>query len=647
MSKLRSASLACALFSAARWCAADAAEISEREFLDSFPTVLSASRLRQNAAETAQAITVIDQQMIEASGAREIAELFRLVPGFTVSYATHVKGFQPIVTYHGLAREYFSRLQVLIDGRSMNNATLGGVDWNDFPIALDDIERIEVLRGPSNATHGIGAFLAAINFVTKHASQQRGVAATVTAGTDGIIDGALRFGDGRVGGFDYRISAGHRADDGFAGVNDQRRRDYATARSDWQIDSTDSLLLQAGATTGTEGVGTRSPVDPGRTARTETQYAQARWERNRDADNGLSVQFYYYRFALTDRYVTDRLPAFNDEQFLFDEGSSVRRADVEVQQTGARGTSLRWVWGASLRADRVEVPLQVSTPPHLRTQRLFAHAEWRPVVAVTVNAGVKLEHNNLTGTDVAPQFAINYALAAGHVIRLGFSRALRTPTPIENAVQRVVVGPGGPSSLEVRDLVPETIVSREIGYVGDWTRWHATVDLKLFYDTVHDLIDLVDDRQAFPPTAFPSSAQNADEARQYGVEGQVTWRPFPRTLLIASAARVETHSADHFDTYSTSAPRNAVHLLASQRLAGDWDASASVHYQDAYRASVSSDPQPAWCRVDARIARVFAGPGARYEVAGVVENLFDRHYTEFRRDDIARRRVWLTMSVHL
>jgi outer membrane cobalamin receptor len=50
----------------------------------------------------------------------------------------------------------------------MNNATLGGVDWNDFPLALDDIERIEVVRGPSTASHGIGAFLGTINFITKH-----------------------------------------------------------------------------------------------------------------------------------------------------------------------------------------------------------------------------------------------------------------------------------------------------------------------------------------------------------------------------------------------------------------------------------------------------------------------------------------------
>jgi outer membrane cobalamin receptor len=111
-----------------------AQELSEREFLSEFPMVLSASRLRQNVMDAPQSVTLIDQDTIRASGVREIPELFRMVPGFNVGYSTHIKGLQPIVSYHGLGGEFFSRLQVLIDGRSMNNATLGGVDWNDFPL---------------------------------------------------------------------------------------------------------------------------------------------------------------------------------------------------------------------------------------------------------------------------------------------------------------------------------------------------------------------------------------------------------------------------------------------------------------------------------------------------------------------------------
>ena len=296
--------IASVLICAALPCApVPAQDLSEQEFLTEFPTVLTASRLRQNVADAPQAVTIIDQDTIRASGVREIPELFRMVPGFNVSYVTHVKGLQPIVSYHGLGREFFSRLQVLIDGRSMNNATLGGVDWNDFPLALDDIERVEVIRGPSTPTYGVGAFLGTINFITKHPSQQRGAYASVNAGNDSILDGVARYAAsaGNVGLPDHgRASVGQRVQE----YPRQPRPRLRTARADWQLDRTDSLMFQAGLTTRSADVGSGKPVDPERTARFETGYAQVRWERSFDADNGFGVQLYYYRFNLSDQYLT-------------------------------------------------------------------------------------------------------------------------------------------------------------------------------------------------------------------------------------------------------------------------------------------------------------------------------------------------------
>jgi iron complex outermembrane receptor protein len=643
------AAIGCALLCVS-WCCrpALAAELSEREFLTEFPTVLSASRLRQDVTETPQAVTVIDQAMIKASGAREFAELFRLVPGFNVSYVTYVKGVQPLVNYHGLGREFFSRLQVLIDGRSINNATLGGVDWSDLPLALDDVDRIEVIRGPSNASHGIGAFMATINIITKHASQERGASGSVSAGTNGILDGNVRLG-GAVSGVDYRFTMGHREDDGFPGLENSRTRDYANARVDWQIDRTNTLMLQAGGTTGTNSVGFRGPDDPPRKTRINTHYAQLNWEHSVDADNALSIQAYYYQFNLNDRYLTAPLPQFNDEQFMLDDGSTVRRADFEFQQTLSTGPNLRWVWGASTREDRAEAPLLLPETGRLRVQRLFGHVEWRATDKLLVNAGAMIEHNNLTGRDVAPQAAINYRFAPNHVVRFGVSKALRTPTLIEEQVQSIVItGPiRGKASATSGSLRPESILSREVSYVGEWPEKHATVEVKLFYDTVHDLIDLVGEQNSFPATAFPRSAVNGDDARQQGIEAQFAWRPSQETSLWATAAHVETRSGNRFDSYSTSAPRNTVHALISRRFAGSWDASVAAHAQSAFKASGLSEPQRGFCRVDLRIAKLLTFSKGNGEIAFAVENLFNNHYTEYRHDDVAQRRAWLTFSLKL
>jgi outer membrane receptor for ferrienterochelin and colicin len=97
-------------------------------YLVDMPIVLTASRLRQTQADAPQAVTIIGREMIVASGAREIADLLRLVPGFHVSYVTYLNGYHPLASHHGMTREYTSPLQVLVDGRSINNHSLGVAD---------------------------------------------------------------------------------------------------------------------------------------------------------------------------------------------------------------------------------------------------------------------------------------------------------------------------------------------------------------------------------------------------------------------------------------------------------------------------------------------------------------------------------------
>ena len=645
MKRATTVRIACTLVCAAVRCAATSAqELSEREFLTEFPTVLSASRLRQNVAETPQAVTVIDQETIKTSGVREIPELFRMVPGFNVSYSTHVKGLQPIVTYHGLGREFFSRLQVLIDGRSMNNATLGGVDWNDFPLALDDIERIEVVRGPSTASHGIGAFLGTINFITKHPSLQRGAFATVNAGTNNILDGVARYAGG-TDGFDFRITAEHQSDNGFMNISDKRALDFATFRSDWQLTPIDSLMFQAGATTRTSGVGTGAPADPLRNARFETGYAQLKWERNLDADNGFYVQLYYYSFNLHDQFQTDPLPPFNNERFPLDDSSSIRRTDLEVQQNFSAGADWRGVWGGSIREDVAEAPLLLRQAERLRVGRLFGHLEWRATDTVLVNVGAMLEYNDLTGTDVAPQVAVNYRFAPDHVIRVGVSKALRTPTLFEEKLPNVIIVGPPPGSIVITQggLQPESIVSTEVGYLGAWPQWRATLDVKAFYETLNNLIHLTNEGITFPPS--PRTVVNGDDVRQWGIEGQFVWRPFPQTSVAISAAHLQADSADRFGSYSTSAPRNTVHILASQRFADTWDASLTFHQQSAYNPIGVNTTQPGYSRVDMRVAKALSFERNSGEVAFVIENVFNQHYSEFRPENVAERRAWLTASI--
>jgi iron complex outermembrane receptor protein len=644
----RVALLGCVLFcQCAAFAPAHAQELSEREFLTEFPTVLTATRLRQDVTQTPGAITVVDQDMIRASGVRQISELFRLIPGFNVSYVTYVKGLQPLVNYHGLDREFFSRLQVLVDGRSLNNVSLGGIDWNDFPLALDEIDRIEVIRGPSNATYGIGAFAATINFISKHPAQERGLRLSGNVGSNSIVDGATRYASG-VGSLDYRASLGYRSDGGFPDLRDSLERTFGSLDAAWQIDARSNLTMHVGGTDGHSDVGSGAIDDPFRKARVTTAYAQARWERNVDADNGIALQFYYYQHKVDDLFRTDPIPLLNNARLQLDEGSTASRYDLQVQQTFSLGPRLLCVWGASAREDAAEAPLILRGNERLHLQQLFGHVQWGWIDNVLVNVGAMVEHNNLTGTDVAPQLALNLRLAPSHVVRMRVAKGLRTPTLFEQKVPSVIVGP--PGDIVVTSggaLQPETIWSREVSYLGEVPAWRTTLDVKAFYDTLSNLIDLVGDPTSLPGQFFPRTIVNGDDVRQWGVEGQLNSRPTPTTSLMLAATHLDISSADRFGAYSRSAPRDSVHALVSQRFANAVDGSIVVHYQSGYRANGLSDPQGSFTRVDLRLAKGYRFAQASGEIAVTVQNVFDRHYTEFRRDNLGERQAWLSLSLQL
>lgn len=149
------------------------------------PDILTASRLRQSAAEVPGSMTLIDRELIRASGARDIPEILRLVPGMMVGQR---RGNQFNVNYHGTSITEARRLQVLIDGRSVYRPGLATVDWAEIPLAIEDIDHIEVFRGPNTAAYGANAFLGVVNIVTRHPREDIGTRLKVVKGKRGVND---------------------------------------------------------------------------------------------------------------------------------------------------------------------------------------------------------------------------------------------------------------------------------------------------------------------------------------------------------------------------------------------------------------------------------------------------------------------------
>mgnify|MGYP006199379745 CR=1 FL=1 len=234
-------------------CSAPA--LADDLFLDSqpLPQVLTATRLKQSAAAVPGSMTVIDSELIKASGARDISELLRLVPGMMVGA---ISGNQATVNYHGTNASEARRMQVLIDGRSVYRAGLATVDWSDIPVAMEDIERIEVFRGPNTVSYGANALMAVVNIITRSPANSHGTRFKVTRGQRGINDWYASQGTGWESG-DLRLSLSGQEDDGFdsrldgSDYRDSRRLNRVSLSVSQMLNEQQSIDWQLNAKEGT------------------------------------------------------------------------------------------------------------------------------------------------------------------------------------------------------------------------------------------------------------------------------------------------------------------------------------------------------------------------------------------------------------
>lgn len=608
--------------------AAEPGLLSEQEFYAELPVVLTASRLSQPLDEAPAAVTVIDRQMIEASGARNLADVFLLVPGFVVGYES---GHRHVVSNHGLADQYSRRMQVLIDGRSVYLPSYGGVSWSDLPVALDDIERIEVIRGPNAATYGANAFLGIINISTRHSAADPGGFVRATIGSNDIRDGVLRAAGGS-GSVSYRLTTAYQQDSGYGLRNDDRQITLFNGRIDGRASDADEIEYQFGYNDGPRGRGypeslANYPHDQEITSR----FQQLRWRHRLESGDEFAVQLYYNHHEsdeqITTLPITVPFPPFS-VQIPVNYDVKSERYDGEFQHTVGLGSGLRLVWGAGARLDSVEWPgfLGTSDAVENRHYRLFGNLEWRVAERLFVNAGAMYEKSEIGGKDVSPRLALNYQLVQDHTLRVGVSGATRQPVLFEErANARFCVNPSctifdqtfySPGNLE-----PEHILASEIGYIGRIAPT-VTLDARLFRDQVHKLIGMY----TIPYPNIDGDARsfrNSDKATLSGTELQLDWRPERSSRVLFSYANVRIESSDVDALYSDSAPRNSMTLLALRDLGTGWQVSGMFHFQDKMAFIDGGGPIDTLWRVDLRLARRIRLSGASAEAALVLQNLID------------------------
>jgi iron complex outermembrane receptor protein len=599
---------------------------------------------------------VLDREMIHASGARNLSELFRLIPGFQVGMQS---GNQPLVTYHGLADEAPRRMLVQVDGRSVYSPYfISGVEWNQIGVDIDDIERIEVFRGSNSAAYGSNAFLGVANLITRPASESRGAAARYRAGDNGVNDLGVRVGR-QFDDVDLRLTASRNADQGFSDLNDWSRAELATLRADWALSIDNQIEFQVGWMHNELGTGKAGNLtDPPRGSEISTTFGLLRWRHAPAPGEELSLTYYHQQENGRDAYPLDveviprlsGLPVAITIPFNFDYGFDTQRDDLEIQSISALAPSVRAVAGAGWRVDRVHSALRFGTDDSIRDEvrHAFGTLEWRASSNWLFNLGAMVEHNSLTGSSLAPRISANYHLSEVQTWRVVANRSYRNPSAFEqksdmifrnSAAFATPIGtiPAGTAMSQTfrpsPGLEAEHITSYELGYLAELRPLATTLDVRVFLEKARKLIEmrLENSTQGLLPRDNVRFFDNGGQADIHGLEVSATYRPALQTwvnvthteLRIDGPTLSATPALTQPNMYvGTSAPQHTTTLFAAWEFLPAWQFSttkrwvgAMAWYQDdAHRV-------PMYRQLDARLAHRFRVSGGRGEIALVAQNV--------------------------
>ncbi len=659
------------LSSAASGDSPELAMLSEEDFFAESPIVLSASRLTQPLNESPAPITVIDHDMLEAAGTVELTDALRLVPGFQIA---HGSGGEQTATFHGFSDQHARRMQVTIDGRSIYNATFGGVLWSSIPLTIDEIDRIEVVRGPNGSAFGFNAFIGAINIITRHAIEDRGASLSLLAGSQRRKRSIGRLG-GRFGDVDVRAQASFDQHDGFDRRNDDFRTGFFNLRADYSPSLTDAIRFEAGYKRTDLQTGFHDDtVQPLRVKTTDYSFQQIDWSRQLEDDAAFKLQLYHNRLAAPDRFrtapisellgvppsVVTRLFGVSDQPIDVIQDLVENQYDLDLQHSFRLSANVRIAWGGGARRDEVASPTFIDNRDPVRRDaaRLFVNAEWRPTSRILLNAGVMQEWFEHIGASTSPRLALNYRLADQQTLRASASRAWRMPSIFEqftdfhsqlaNTGQRFDTLYQSSGALD-----PERIDAWELGYIGRLLDNRLLVDINLFHQRIRRLIVDVYDAELPDPIGDGAFRYiNSGHLDINGMDAQLQYRPTPHTRLslalsLAKANGKEPRFPDLLEKtdLANDVPRTTLSIMLTHRFNDDIDASALYYYSSAFQWRGEGDPVDSYGRLDLNIKRQFnIGGNASGHIRFVVQNALNQPYDDFRPENRFGRRFYVELG---
>jgi iron complex outermembrane recepter protein len=597
--------------------------------------VTSVSKKEQKLSRVAAAISVITKEDIRRSGATNIPDILRMVPGLDVA---QIDSNTWAISARGLNEQFSDKLLVMIDGRSVYTPTFGGVYWDTLDVPLEDIERIEVVRGPGGTVWGANAVNGVINIITRKASETQG--GLVVAGGGNLAEefGTVQYGGSLGKSTDYRAYAMYRNQDHLPGLNGEPGGDgWNALRGGFRVDSgvtaADKVTLEGNLYAGQVGQGVLGLV-PGEVSPEHGDLsggdAQAVWNHtySERAASTLQVSF--------DRY--ERNVPFRDNRDTL---------DVAFQDYFSWGQRQNIIWGVDYRyTSHDSNSAAIFYDPSDNTRQLFSTFVQDEIEILHkrlyFTVGTKVEHNDYNGFDALPSVRLAWQPNQKQTLWTAISRAERTPSSGDVA-DRVSGGtppgtPGIPILLVLSGdphFKNEELIAYEAGYRASLTD-SFSVDLSAYFNSYDDLrtletrVPMLVSTPGPPHLVLPLAFANEMHGEAHGLEIAGTWKPASRWKIKGGYAFERVHV--HLDPTSNDtvlsadaqggSPHHGAQLQSHLDLGHglDWDASA--YFADRRTAL----GVPSHTRVDSGISWQFA---KHISLSVVGQDLLKDHELEY------------------
>jgi iron complex outermembrane receptor protein len=597
--------------------------------------VTSASKKEQKMSEVPAAIFVITQEDIRHSGATNIPDLLRMVPGLDVA---QINANTWAISARGFNLQFANKLLVLIDGRAVYTPLFGGVYWDTQDVPLEDIDRIEVIRGPGGTVWGANALNGVIEIITKKAADTHGGLIVAGGGTLAQGFGTAQYG-GKLGEkSDYRVFTKYLNNGHLPGFDGQNAEDnwhllHGGFRIDTRLSSKDSLTTQGDLYRGSEGsIIVHSVFNPpdnllvNRLAQLSGGDVLTRWHHEFSDRSDITVQFYFDRYA---RSGPDHREVRNTYDFDF-------------QHHFAWGERQDLVWGAGYRhtGDQTVGTIDQSFVPADKSGELFNVFIQDQITLkpdrVYLTVGTKLEDNYFVGYDLLPSARIAWTPNSSNSFWAAVSRASRTPTRRDIGLSAVLAALPGPAEVVLLgnpNIKSEHVIAYELGYRSQLNN-RVSLDATIFYnmysrlESVSPLPDII---QANPPLLIHRKSFNDGiYGHTTGFEGALNWKVTHYWTLSPGYAFLQMHlhndseSLDRttaLDIEGTS-PHHQAQLRSHLDLRHNFNWDVNAYFVD----RLPAPGIPSYTRVDSQLTWR-ARESLEFSIVG--QNLLQDHHPEF------------------